>query len=110
MLQSSLKSLHDFGISPTNGFLPDQLPLPCLPDSYYKPWEAIVQNLPALIKNKRFREEAESLPLLLTSKLRSEREWQRAYVVLSFLAHGYIWGGEMPSEVSIAAPLSIHNG
>ena len=38
------------------------------------------------------------LPIIPTSHLDTEPEWRRAYSILSFMAHGYIWGGEKPSE------------
>ncbi|KAJ4294687.1 tryptophan 2,3- dioxygenase [Collariella sp. IMI 366227] len=81
--------LADYGISPTHGFLPDVLPLTRLPDPYYNKWEAIVANLQGLILSKRL-------------------QWRRAYMLLCFMAHGYIWGGDSPSErlpASISVPL-----
>ena len=44
----------------------------------------------------------DELPILSTSKLNGEPEWRRAYVVLAYLTHAYVWGGEKPKEVSIA--------
>ena len=92
-------SLENLGISHRNGFLPDESPLRYLPDTYYQPWEVIVEDLPALITEHRIRQEIDNLPILSTLKLSTEREWQRAYVLLSLFTHGYIWGGENPSEV-----------
>jgi indoleamine 2,3-dioxygenase len=92
-------TLEDFGVSSQNGFLPDQLPLWRLPDSYYESWERIVCQLHSLLRLKRLRYEVDELPVLSTSRLGAETEWRRAYVVLSFMCHGYIWGGESPSEV-----------
>ncbi|KAL3419501.1 indoleamine 2,3-dioxygenase [Phlyctema vagabunda] len=90
--------LAEFGVSSQHGFLPEQLPLRQLPDEYYQGWELIVGNLPALLKTKTLRQAVDSLPVLTTSKLEGEREWQRAYMLLSFMAHAYIWGGDQPSE------------
>lgn len=92
--------LEDFGVSPRNGFLPDELPLRRL-SLYYSAWEDIVARLPSLLQRKSLRGVVDRLPLLSTSELLSESQWQRAYVLLSFLAHGYIWGGDRPSEVSV---------
>ncbi|KAI1123592.1 Indoleamine 2,3-dioxygenase [Nemania abortiva] len=82
-----------------NGFLPDQEPLKRLPDPYYQPWEQIIDNLPTLLKEKVIRKEVGNLEVLATARLNTEREWQRAYMILCFLTHGYIWGGNTPSEV-----------
>jgi indoleamine 2,3-dioxygenase len=90
--------LEDFGISAHNGFLPEEPPLQRL-SPYYKDWEDIVYEVPALLRSKTFRLKAERLAVLPTSRLLSEREWQRAYVLLSFMTHSYIWGGHRPAEV-----------
>ncbi|XXH03190.1 hypothetical protein Hte_009587 [Hypoxylon texense] len=98
--------LHSHDVS-KNGFLPDKEPLKRLPSPYYAPWELVLDDLPALIKKKTIRKVVNRMPVLSTSKLHTEAEWRRAYVVLSFLAHAYIWGGERASEVlckAISAP------
>lgn len=100
--------LADYGISPTRGFLPDVLPLTRLPDPYYNKWEAIAANLQGLILSKRLRGVVDRLPVLSTVGLEHDAEWRRAYVLLCFIAHAYIWGGDSPSErlpPSISVPL-----
>jgi hypothetical protein len=82
-----------------NGFLPAVKPLKRLPDTYYQPWEQILDNLPILLVEKTIRYEISKLGVLTTVRLNTEREWQRAYMILCFLTHGYIWGGDTPSEV-----------
>jgi indoleamine 2,3-dioxygenase len=89
----------DFGITPDCGFLPAELPLQVLPDPYYAKWESILANLHALILSKRLRVMVDHLPILSTSNLRTEAEWRRAYVVLVFILHGYVWVGDRPAEV-----------
>jgi indoleamine 2,3-dioxygenase len=101
-------SLEEFGVSAGNGFLPDQLPLRRLPDPYYDSWEIIVAQVPSLLKLNRLRYEVDALPVLSTSKLGAENEWQRAYLLLSFMTHGYIWGGKKPSEVRFSLNISQH--
>lgn len=91
-------ALDQFGISPRTGFLPEEQPLRRL-NQYYKDWEDIVDEVPALLRNKTIRFKAERLPLLSVLRLQTEREWQRAYVLLSFITHSYIWGGHRPAEV-----------
>lgn len=92
--------LEDYGIDPQHGFLPPSPPLTSLPDPYYAKWESVLANLHALILSRRLRSAVDQLPVLSTAFLRSEAEWQRACVVLSFLLHGYIWGDDTPAEVS----------
>ncbi|EGR47493.1 uncharacterized protein TRIREDRAFT_64330 [Trichoderma reesei QM6a] len=90
--------LADYGISPTHGFLPGTLPLTRLPDPYYNKWEAIVANLQALILSRRLRGVIDRLPVLSTIGLEHDAEWRRAYSLLCFMAHGYIWGGDSPAD------------
>ena len=89
-------NLAEFGVSPRQWLSNCLLRLP---NTYYESWERIVHQLPSLLKAKRLRQEVDNLELLSTSWLGPEREWQRAYVLLSFMAHAYMWGGERPSEV-----------
>jgi indoleamine 2,3-dioxygenase len=96
----------DFDVSVENGFLPTQPPLDSLPNEYYKPWEDIVQNLQGLILSKRLRGVVNKLPVLSTAYLRNAQEWRRAYSILGFITHAYIWGGNKPAE-RIPAPITI---
>ena len=83
----------------SNAFLPEEGPLKVLPNSYYEPWELIVQHLPILIESGVLRRSIDELPVLSTVHLTTEAEWRRAYVILAFLTHAYVWGGDKPSEV-----------
>lgn len=89
---------NEFALS-TNAFLPDEPPLQCLPDPRYQPWEDLINKLPELIQSRRLRGIVQQLPILHTEGLPTEQEWRRAYVILTFLAHGYIWGDDLPAEV-----------
>jgi len=91
--------LSEFHVSPKTGFVNDEASLRRLPDSYYEPWKAIGGNLPELIRVFGIRKRIEQLPVLYTSKLKSETEWRRAYVLLSYMTQGYIWAGATPAEV-----------
>ncbi|KAF7535713.1 hypothetical protein G7054_g5114 [Neopestalotiopsis clavispora] len=82
-----------------NGFLPSSAPLQRLTDPYYALWELLAEKLPELLERKLLRYIVDSSQVLSTDRLQSEEEWRRAYVVLVFLAHAYIWGGDRPSEV-----------
>ncbi|RAH75278.1 indoleamine 2,3-dioxygenase [Aspergillus aculeatinus CBS 121060] len=99
MLNTPGICLEQYALSFQNGFLPDSPPLQQLPDPYYSPWESIVANLPTRIEERVIRQSIDELPILTTSKLASEPEWRRAYVVLAYLTHAYIWGGDTPREV-----------
>ncbi|KAL4908919.1 hypothetical protein BDW74DRAFT_187392 [Aspergillus multicolor] len=103
MLSSPDFSLEEYEFSLQTGFLPEAPPLQCLPDPYYAPWEAVARDLTASIKNGTIHQAVESLPVLTTANLRSKPEWRRAYVVLSYLTHAYVWGGEIPKDVLPAA-------
>jgi indoleamine 2,3-dioxygenase len=96
-----LPRLSDYDVSPLNGFLPDEIPLDILPDTYYQPWETIVRNFQSLILAKRLRRIVDALPVLDTDLLLTEAEWRRAYSILGFIAHGYIWGGDSPADVRL---------
>lgn len=103
-----IPDLADYGLSQTRGFLPDRLPLTRLPDPYYNKWEAIVANLQALILSRRLRGVVDRLPVLSTIGLEDDAEWRRAYSLLGFMAHGYVWGGDEPADTlppSISVPL-----
>lgn len=95
-----LPTLGDYDISPKNGFLPAEVPIDILPDRYYEPWETIVRNFQSLILSKRLRQIVNALPILSTDLLLTEAEWRRAYSILGFMAHAYVWGGDTPSDVS----------
>ena len=67
-----------------------------------------MNNFQPLILSKRLRTVIDRLPIIPAVHLETEAEWRRAYVVLVFLANGYIWGCEKPSErlpPSITYPL-----
>lgn len=95
-----IPELADYGLSPGGGFLPAEPPLQALPDAYYAKWESVVTNLQPYLLSKRLRQVVDALPVLSTSHLKSLEEYRRAYLVLSFMLHGYIWGGDKPADVS----------
>jgi indoleamine 2,3-dioxygenase len=100
----TIPRLSDYDVSPHNGFLPDEIPLDVLPDRYYQPWETVVRNFQSLTLAKRLRRIVDALPTLETDLLLTEAEWRRAYSVLGFIAHAYIWGGDRPADVSLENP------
>lgn len=104
MLLSPSINLDDFAISIEHGFLPDGLPLPQLTQPYFAPWEDLASQLPHLIQTGQIHCLVDSLPILSPSRLLTGPEWRRAYVVLGFLTHAYIWGGEKPKDVNQPYP------
>ena len=84
--------LASFEISSHSGFLLSKPLLPRLPD-HYEQWETIIDVLPKLLKEWKLRDKIKELPLLPVSDswLPTERHWQRAYCVLTFLSQGYLW-------------------
>ncbi|GBB93036.1 hypothetical protein RclHR1_00210032 [Rhizophagus clarus] len=91
-LTFSVPRLEDYDISPSTGFLPSTPPLECLPDSYYEPWETLISMFHNLLLAGRLREYVKKLPILKTDRLKTPEEYRRAFLVLSFIAHGYVWG------------------
>ena len=102
----SRAALPQYGIS-KNGFLPEEPPLQRLPQAYYQPWERIMEELPELIETQRIRQKVDALPILDTTQLGSEAEWQRACSLLALIAQGYIWTGPEPSQVSVSVTIEI---
>ncbi|KAH7001066.1 Indoleamine 2,3-dioxygenase [Ilyonectria destructans] len=92
--------LKKFSVS-RNAFLPENSPLKQLPNAYYEPWELIAHNLPSLVKagETGIRRAVAQLPVLSTDRLQSEPEWRRAYMILAFMTHAYVWGGEKPEQI-----------
>lgn len=84
--------LEDYDISPITGFVPHDQPLPRLPQSYFQPWEETMDQLNHLIDSRQLRSKVDQWPILDVTQLSTLRERQRAYVLLSFVAHSYIWG------------------
>lgn len=91
--------LREFSVT-RNAFLPEESPVLLLSDCYYEPWEVIARQLPKLIDSGDIRQAVQELPVLSTDRLQSEAEWRRAYCLLAYMSHAYIWGGEKPDEVS----------
>ncbi|KZZ94382.1 Indoleamine 2,3-dioxygenase subfamily [Moelleriella libera RCEF 2490] len=101
-----IPALSDYGLSARHGFLPETLPLTRLPDPHYNKWEAIAANLQALVLTRRLRGIVDQLPILSTDGLVHESEWRRAYSLLCFIAHAYIWGGDTPAD-RLPMPVSV---
>lgn len=101
-----IPELEDYGLDLETGFMPAEPPLERLEDGYYAPWERIMDKFHGLLLAGRLREAVLKLPVLSTIYLETVEEKRRAYVVLSFLAHGYVWNGSTPVD-RLPAALSI---
>lgn len=107
--------LEEFRVSYETGFLPininsnnnKKLPLHRLSNPYFSRWEDLISDLPQLIQTGEIRQKVLDLPVLSVENLdaNDEAEWQRAYLVLAFLTHAYIWGGEKAEDVRTFPPL-----
>ena len=82
--------LDKYNISASRGFLPRTDPVTSLPSSF-QAWEVVAAYLPDLIRSKTVREEVERLPAFPTDNLSSEAEWWRAFCLLTFVSHSYVW-------------------
>jgi indoleamine 2,3-dioxygenase len=91
-------NLSKFAVT-KNAFLPEESQPDRLSDPYYESWELVAHNLAELIEAGRIHDAIRELPVLSTDLLKSEAEWRRAYVILAFFTHAYVWGGEKAQEV-----------
>lgn len=80
----------------SRGFLPSADPLTSLPTEFAA-WENMAAELPKLLVSNQFKKHLENLPTFPVEKLGSPAEYERAMLILSFLGHAYLWGGE-PSD------------
>lgn len=78
------------------GFLPSKYPVVRIEDEYYQPWENLAENLPSIIMSKLIRTLVDKMPVLQTGRLGSIENVRRAYQILGFLAHAYVWGTDEP--------------
>ncbi|KAJ2000084.1 tryptophan 2,3- dioxygenase, partial [Coemansia thaxteri] len=101
--------LEDYDISPTNGFLPATPPLKRLPDPYYEPWESIMDRFNQYLLAHHIRPLVRKMPVLDTAKLTTVAEYQRAFTILGFMAHAFVWGrnGAVSEPASEFLPASI---
>ncbi|KAL6816208.1 indoleamine 2,3-dioxygenase [Trichoderma camerunense] len=95
---NKLAEIRAFSLT-QNAFLPQEKPCKQLSDRYYEPWETIAAQLPTLIENREMRDAINRLSILSTDGLNTEPEWRRAYVMLAYMTHAYIWAGDNPEEV-----------
>uniref|UniRef100_A0A0C9S6T7 TSA: Wollemia nobilis Ref_Wollemi_Transcript_14320_1605 transcribed RNA sequence n=2 Tax=Wollemia nobilis TaxID=56998 RepID=A0A0C9S6T7_9CONI len=105
-----------FQVTPERGFLPSSdLPLR-LPHPEFTAWEETLLDLPKLLlaydHGEKLREKIKNLPPFPSQLLLSEggnpHDTWRAMLVLTFMAHAYVWGAPSPPRVLprvLAVPL-----
>lgn len=82
--------LNKYKISTKRGFLPSIDPVLSLP-KVFGPWEEFAARLPEVINGKCVRQEVALLPDFPVSELGREEEWWRAFCLLAFVSHSYVW-------------------
>jgi indoleamine 2,3-dioxygenase len=107
----SISDLEGFDVSPVLGFVPLEGLMECLPPSHVAV-EDLVQRpeLPEAIRSFVLREKVAAFPSNLDFMTLTTAQLRRAMVILSFVAHAYIWGNEMATPLSelpkqLAVPL-----
>lgn len=94
---------EEYGISADYGFVSYDASLVTLNPEHIR-WEDITSEFQQLLRRKFLRKSIDRLPVLNTSNLITKGEWRRAYVLLVFMLHGYVWEGSSPEEVSDSLP------
>jgi len=80
------------------GFLPSEDPLRRLPKPF-DAWEDAASSLPKLFASDHLRRNLETLPPFPLEEIATDRERERAMVLLSYVGHAYVWGGAQPAPV-----------
>lgn len=102
-----MKELGAYEIDCDTGFVPGIEPLRQLPD-VFEAWEEIIPDMSALIRAGKLRSRLARLPLLEAAALSDRRERERAMLILTIFANGWVWGASEPDlriPAQIAVPL-----
>src|SRR5687768_113490 len=94
------EDLSTFHVTADRGFLPPADPLRRLPSDFML-WEQTAQDLPKLLVSDNVRPAVDALPALDAGALHTDAQLERAMMVLSYLAHAYVWGawgGAKPAD------------
>lgn len=94
--------LEGYGLSRGLGFLSDSTPSTAFSAKGFSRWDELINELPELISCKSLRRAIHGLPLLDVCELCTEADQRRAYVVLGFLIHGYVWM-DLPHDIDMDA-------
>ena len=87
-------------ISPRKGFLADGQVASLMGKPAFDEWERVLLSLPNLIEEKKLRERVHTLPDLEVSDsmLTTEQEWQRAYLLMTFIGQAYLRMDDHPPD------------
>ncbi|CAM9503569.1 unnamed protein product [Choristocarpus tenellus] len=89
---NTLSLLESFDVDPVRGFLPSKDPLLRLPQQELQPWEDLVNAIPELLVAGQASKVLDDLTVLPVGLLQNKEERMRALLLLSVLAHAYVWG------------------
>ena len=101
--------LSVFDVDLHHGFIPTEDPLTTLPlTSKFAPWELLMLDLSRRLHAHNIRSSILALPTIpvLPSDLPSKGEMLRAQLVLSMLAHSFVWG-EQPAASTLPACIAV---
>ena len=93
-----LTSISAPELSHERGFLPLEDPLSRLPQPF-EAWENVASTLPKLFASDHLRHTLEGLPPFPLEAITTDRERERAMLLLSYLGHAYVWGGARPARI-----------
>ena len=96
----------DKNFSLTNGFLPATDPVSSLPQELLA-YEQIAKQLPKLLSNTTIRPLIDALPPFDLTVLDTLAQHERAMMILSFIAHAYVWADGANPATSLPKNLSM---
>ncbi|KAI7857044.1 Indoleamine 2,3-dioxygenase [Circinella umbellata] len=102
-----MRSLEEYDISPTTGFLPAEPPLRKLSDNYFDCWEEMFSDFNGLLLAGKLRQAIHKMPLLDHTRLRTVQEYRRAFLILCMLSHSYVWGKLEKTSETLPANLAV---
>ena len=92
------QSIVEIEVNRDRGFLPPQDPLTRLPKAF-DAWEEVARQLPKLLASDQLHPTIKDLPTFPFGEVHDHRELERAMVLLSYLGHAYVWGGDRPQTI-----------
>ncbi|OKL60566.1 hypothetical protein UA08_03942 [Talaromyces atroroseus] len=99
-----LPTLEAYDVSPRTGFLREIVSCeshlhPYFHPWYFHPWIRVTRDLQSLIKDNRIRSVVDGLLVLSRERLETTSQRKKAYSMLGFICHAYIWGGQEPADL-----------
>lgn len=98
-------TLADYRVDPVTGFVAP-VAIPSKLSAVYAEWDALVPNLPALIRSDRVRDVVSALPTLGIDALQDDGDRERALLLLTHVANACVWSGDTPT-LRLPAPLAV---